>query len=324
MLKIIRSDILKLLAWFLGSLIIGAALAPFLYHGCKAIVQFRVLGSFGDAGLWLQSKLDNAHFGRYFNRSMLLGALVCLYPLIRSLKLKKAHLGLEKNSNRFSELGIGFILAAGVLFIFGIVYFQMGIFERTNSFSFRIILKFIISAITVSLIEEYLFRGFLFGAVKRTASTFSTLLFISFFFAIIHFLKPPLNCARLADSDIHYFGTGFWTVGQIFAQFENPIFIAKGFATLFVVGLVLGWARIKTSSLWLSIGLHAGWVFSVKIYDYHSNIPTRYDKNFLLPYIGTDLKEGLIPLLGVLLTGILAILWIAIRQKNLLRDNKES
>ena len=314
MLKIIRSDILKLLAWFLGSLIIGAALAPFLYHGCKAIVQLRVLPSFGDAGVWLNSKLDNAHFGRYFNRSMLIGALICLYPLIRSLKLKKTDLGLAKNPNRLSELSVGFLLSAGILFIFGIVYFQMGIFEKTNSFSFRIVLKFMVSAITVSLIEEYLFRGFLFGAVKRTASNFSTLIFISFFFAIIHFLKPPLNCARLEDGDIH-FGTGFWTVGQIFGQFENPIFIAKGFATLFVVGLVLGWARIKTSSIWLSIGLHSGWVFCVKTYDYHSNIPTRYDKNFLLPYIGSDLKEGLIPLLGVLLTGILAMLWIAIRQK---------
>ena len=42
MLKVIRSDALKLLAWFVGSLIIGAALAPFLYHGCKALVQLRV------------------------------------------------------------------------------------------------------------------------------------------------------------------------------------------------------------------------------------------------------------------------------------------
>ena len=131
-------------------------------------------------------------------------------------------------------------------------------------------------------------------------------------FAIIHFLKPPPHCAKLLAEDIHYFGTGFWTVGQIFAQFENPMFIAKGFSTLFAVGLVLGWARIYTSSLWLSIGLHAGWVFCVKTYDYHSNIPKKFNKDFLLPYIGSDLKEGLIPLIGVILTGIIAIMWIKI------------
>ena len=63
---------------------------------------------------------------------------------------------------------------------------------------------------------------------------FIIIIFVSFFFALIHFLKPPLNCARLADQDIHYFGTGFWTVGQIFAQFDNPVFIAKGFAGDFI------------------------------------------------------------------------------------------
>ena len=135
MLKIIKSDALKLLAWFISSLILGAALAPFLYHGCKALVQLRVLGSFGDIGVWLDSKLDNAHFGRYFNRSMLIGALICAYPLIKSLNLNKSLLGLDKNSNRFKDFGIGFLLSAGILFVFGIIYFWLGFFERTNSLS---------------------------------------------------------------------------------------------------------------------------------------------------------------------------------------------
>ncbi len=315
MLKVIRSDALKLLAWFVGSLIIGAALAPFLYHGCKALVQLRVLGSFGDIGVWLDSKLENAHFGRYFNRSMLIGALICAYPLIKSLKLNKSLLGLDKNPNRFKDFGIGFLLSAGILFIFGMIYFWLGFFEKTNSLNFSYLSKFMVSAISVALLEEFIFRGFLFGAVRRTTNTYSTLLFISFFFAIIHFLKPPPHCAKLLAEDIHYFGTGFWTVGQIFAQFENPMFIAKGFSTLFAVGLVLGWARIYTSSLWLSIGLHAGWVFCVKTYDYHSNIPKKFNKDFLLPYIGSDLKEGLSPLIGVILTGIIAIMWIKISRR---------
>ena len=136
MLKVIRSDALKLLAWFVGSLIIGAALAPFLYHGCKALVQLRVLGSFGDIGVWLDSKLENAHFGRYFNRSMLIGALICAYPLIKSLKLNKSLLGLDKNPNRFKDFGIGFLLSAGSLFIFGMIYFWLGFFEKTNSLNF--------------------------------------------------------------------------------------------------------------------------------------------------------------------------------------------
>ena len=294
MLKSIRYDALKLVAWLVCSLIIGAALAPFLYHGCKALVQFRVLESMGAPGQWLEGKLDNAHFGRYFNRSMLIGALVCMYPLIRSLKLKKSHLGLQRNIHWKTDFGIGFVLASSILLIFGIIYVELGIFETQNSFSEKILLKFLISALAVAAIEEFLFRGLLMGAVMRTARPFYALIFVSFFFALIHFLKPPTNCARLADQDIHYFWTGFWTVGQIFAQFDNPVFIAKGFATLFAVGLVLGWARIRTSSLWLCMGLHAGWVFCVKIYDYHTLAPKKYGQDLILPYIGSDLKLSLI------------------------------
>mgnify|MGYP006085295433 FL=1 len=324
MLKSIRSDALKLVTWLLCSLIIGAALAPFLYHGCKALVQFRVLESMGLPGQWLENKLDNAHFGRYFNRSMLIGALVCMYPLIRSLKLKKSHLGLQRNIHWKTDFGIGFVLASGILLIFGIIYMQLGIFEAKNSFSEKVLLKFLISALAVAVLEEFLFRGLLLGAVMRTARPFYALIFVSFFFALIHFLKPPLNCARLADQDIHYFGTGFWTVGQIFAQFDNPVFIAKGFATLFAVGLVLGWARIRTSSLWLCMGLHAGWVFCVKAYDYHSLAPKKYGQDLILPYIGSDLKEGMIPFCGVFLTGALASIWLRSRKnKGQLAQNKK-
>ena len=324
MLKSIRYDALKLVAWLVCSLIIGAALAPFLYHGCKALVQFRVLESMGAPGQWLEGKLDNAHFGRYFNRSMLIGALVCMYPLIRSLKLKKSHLGLQRNIHWKTDFGIGFVLASSILLIFGIIYVELGIFETQNSFSEKILLKFLISALAVAAIEEFLFRGLLMGAVMRTARPFYALIFVSFFFALIHFLKPPTNCARLADQDIHYFWTGFWTVGQIFAQFDNPVFIAKGFATLFAVGLVLGWARLRTSSLWLCMGLHAGWVFCVKIYDYHTLAPKKYGQDLILPYIGSDLKVGMIPFCGVFHTGAHASIWLVIRKNMVqLAQNKK-
>ena len=112
----------------------------------------------GAPGQWLESKLDNAHFGRYFNRSMLIGALVCMYPLIRSLKLKKSHLGLQRNIHWKTDFGIGFVLASGILLIFGIIYMQLGIFEAKNSFSEKMLLKFLISGLSVAVLEEFLFR----------------------------------------------------------------------------------------------------------------------------------------------------------------------
>ena len=127
------------------------------------------------------------------------------------------------------------------------------------------------------------------------------------------FLKPP-GTIDLNDADVKL-TTGFWMIGQIFIHFGNPVFIAAEFATLFAVGGVLGWARLRTCSLWLSIGLHSGWVFSYELYRYHTFMPKRYSPELFLPYIGTNLKSGLIPLTTVCLTGVVIAIWLCLRNR---------
>ena len=38
--------------------------------------------------------------------------------------------------------------------------------------------------------------------------------------------------------------------------------VLAGFTTLFLIGLILADARLQTRSLWLPIGLHAGWILA--------------------------------------------------------------
>ena len=38
--------------------------------------------------------------------------------------------------------------------------------------------------------------------------------------------------------------------------------VLAAFATLFLIGCILADARVLTRSLWLPIGLHAGWIFA--------------------------------------------------------------
>jgi membrane protease YdiL (CAAX protease family) len=173
--------------------------------------------------------------------------------------------------------------------------------------------KFMATALVVSLLEEWLFRGLLLDAVLRSARTWAALLFVTFFFALVHFLKPP-GSIMVSDSDVNL-TTGFWMIGQIFMHFGNPVFIAAEFTTLFAVGWVLGWARLRTSSLWLGIGLHAGWVFSYEIYKYHTFMPKRYQADLFLPYIGQSLKSGLMPLTTVCLTGVVTAIWLHFRHR---------
>ena len=76
--------------------------------------------------------------------------------------------------------------------------------------------------------------------------------------------------------------------------------VAASFTTLLAVGCVLGWAMQRTRSLWLGIGLHAGWVFCVQGFGkFASFAPGK------LPWIGADIRIGLAPFVTVILTGVL-------------------
>ncbi len=79
----------------------------------------------------------------------------------------------------------------------------------------------------------------------------------------------------------------------------------SGFTTLFLLGWILADARLRTQSLWLPIGLHAGWIFSNALFNRiaHREIEA-------LPWLGKNLLIGLAPLCVALLTWGLVRLWI--------------
>ncbi|MCH2061390.1 MAG: CPBP family intramembrane metalloprotease [Verrucomicrobiales bacterium] len=306
MTRHIRSDAMKLLSWLGCTVVLGAILAPLIFYLGKWMADLPALEGY------LSATLKRSDFDRYFNRAMLLAALICIVPLLRSLKLGRKSPTLKANPFWKSHFLGGFFLAGGILLILGCTYLSLGIFESENSFNFRMAGKFMVTALVVSLLEEWIFRGLLLDVVLRTSRVFLALFFVTFFFALVHFLKPP-DTIDVQDADVKI-TTGFWMIGQIFMHFGNPVFIASEFATLFAVGWVLGWARIRSCSLWLSIGLHAGWVFSYELYRYHTLMPKRHSPELFLPFIGSDLKSGLIPLATVCMTGVIAAIWLRSRQ----------
>lgn len=313
MTRRLRSDPLKLLAWLACTVVLGAALAPLFYKLGKEVgVGMRVVPE----GSYVHKVLSESGFGRYFNRAMLVASLVCVVPLLRSLRLRfsREGLGLRRNRRWWMHLPGGFLLAGGLLFAIGFVYLQMGLFATElvrgdvsrphQPFSWGAVGKFLQQGFGVGFLEEVLFRALLLGALLRAMRPFPAALVMTFFFAIVHFLVPPPGL-EIADSEVGA-GSGFWMVGQIFARFGNPVFIAAEFATLFAVGAVLAWSRLRTGSLWLGIGLHAGWVFALKLFNHHTYVPKPFGPDLVLPYAGADLKVGLIPLVTVCLTGVLA------------------
>ena len=307
MTRHLKSDALKLLAWLVCTVVLGATLAPLIFKiGKEVIPGFRMFPEDGS----VYRVLTESDFGRYFNRAFLLAAVICFIPLIRSLKIGRGGFGLEKNRRWFVHLIGGFVLAGGLLLAMGFTYMQMGLFERHQEWSWKPFFKFLQQGFGASILEEWLFRGVLLALLMRTMGTFSAALVATLFFALVHFLTPPVGLEVL-DKDVGS-TTGFWMVGQIFSRFGDINFLVAQFATYFAVGAVLTWSRLRTRSLWLGIGLHAGWVFCLKLYNYYTYVPRRYLPDVVLPYIGEDLKIGLIPLTTVCLTGVLAAIALRI------------
>ena len=77
------------------------------------------------------------------------------------------------------------------------------------------------------------------------------------------------------------------------------------FAPLLALGGVLAYARWRTASLCLPIGLHAGWIFTNMILGGVTMAASRPD-SILWVISGASPTQGLVPLAGILIAGVLS------------------
>ena len=284
-------DAARLLLYLVGVLLVGALLAPPLFWlGQWVIAQ----------GFW--PRLARYDFHSYFDRAVLIAALVLLWPLFRSFRVRSwGDLELEKNSGAGTDFGVGFAIAALPLLCAGAVLIALPIYSLRHPFLWQKMPTVLVAALVVPILEELLFRGFILGVLLRSCSRLGAVLITSALFAIVHFVKPP---AFLPNESVNWW-TGFIALGRSFAQFGEPLLFIGGFFTLFVVACILADARLLTRSLWLPIGLHAGWIFANGVFSKASH------RDLLaLPWLGKDLLVGIVPLGIALLSWALLRAWV--------------
>ena len=289
------SNSLKIAAYFLGTLFLGALLAPPLYWAGTAL---------GTAWEPLH-KLAEFEFRRYFDRAMFVAALLLLWPAVRALRVGGwRDLGLERDPRRWQHLFFGFVIAAGGLWLMGLGLWWSGLYtpRAATAISWGALPGFLITAAAVAGVEEGFFRGALQGLVGRTGSAVGALVFVAVLFAVLHFLRPPEGAAVIKDVG---WLSGFAFLPKVFWQWGNLRLVLGGLATLFAVGLTLGYARLRTRALWLPAGLHAGWVFALKSF---SAVSRHTAPNNL--WFGEDLRHGLVPVAVVALTGAVVAVWL--------------
>jgi membrane protease YdiL (CAAX protease family) len=278
-------DAAKLFAYFFAVVIGGALLAPPLFWSAPHLSPFF-------------ARFD---FENFFHRALLICAVVFLWPLLRALGLHSFRdLQLDRNRHAVRDVVGGILLASLPLVICSLLLIGTRNFVLKTVMPWSSLIGVLGAAIAVPLIEELFFRGLLLGILLRGLRPILATLITSAFFAVIHFLKAPAR----RDEVVTWF-SGFRSTADSFAQFADPIMVLALFATLFLIGWILADARLRTRSLFLSIGLHSGWILVAGVV----GKLTRHSTT-MLPWLGTNLLTGLLPLALGLITWALMAVWL--------------
>jgi uncharacterized protein len=286
-------DAVRLLVYLLATVVLGALLAPPLFWAAQSLI--------GHGWLTFLGRFD---FETFFHRALLVAAAILLWPFARSLSVRNlADLKVEPNPRWRRDLLFGFIFAAVPLLCCGAILLATPVYSGRGEINWPGVAKVAAAAAVVPLLEELFFRGLVLGVLLKTGRRYMSIFVSAALYSIVHFLKAP----ERTSTDVSWI-SGFNSIAHAFVQFTDPVLVAAGFTTLFLIGLILADARLQTRSLWLPIGLHAGWILTSGVFN---KVALR--KLLVLPWLGKNLLVGIIPLVVAGLTWLIMRSWLRYR-----------
>jgi CAAX protease family protein len=283
-------DAARLLGYFAATIILGAVAAPVLFWTAQWLAAHGIF-----------PRLAAFDFEAFFHRALMLGALLFLWPLLRWLQIKGPRdLGLTRNRRWGRDVTIGFLISALPVLCFGVFLLALGNYTIRTHVALDAVAAVALTAAVVPFIEETLFRGLFLGVLLRSNRPLTAVLLSSGIFSIVHFLRAPDQTTTSVA-----WTSGFISLAHSFDQFTKPMLVLAGFTTLFLIGVILACARLRTRSLWLSIGLHAGWIFVSGAFN-----KIAHREIVALPWLGKSLLIGIVPLCVCLMSWVLLGGWL--------------
>jgi len=329
--RFLATDAFKVLVYCVATFVLAALLTPWIYNVGQFLADYTEKENAAGLIEYLGEHAGRADFSRFFKRALVLAALLLLFPLILSVKTSRPKKALKNtpwadyipdkdpSSPRAQKLRwktaiapldffFGLLVSGPLLIAIGHFLIANGYFEWDEAVDWgRSIRKALTAAVGASLLEEWIFRGLLLGLFLKSFRSTTAIVSLSIVFSALHFLQPP---SGLAIENPGHPLAGFELLKLIALRFlEFPAFFNE-FLSLFALGLILGYARFRTASLWLPIGLHFGWVFAFKLFNGYTNRVV--EKSGIM--VGSDLKEGLIPMIAIVLTA--ALVWWYLKGKH--------
>jgi len=121
-------------------------------------------------------------------------------------------------------------------------------------------LKYALAAIVIAVIEEAFFRAFLLAGIRIDYGPRPALIGSALVYAVAHILRSPAHIYLRG----YYPLAGFQNIALSAARLAHPMEVLPVLIGLFLLGIVLGEAFMLTGKVYLSIGLHAGFVIGAK------------------------------------------------------------
>ena len=172
----------------------------------------------------------------------------------------RADFGIPKRSDWARLFGFGLIVAAASMLLVYLIGLFVGVYGPAglDSGVAGDLLKIIIGMLLIGVIEEILFRGYILNAIRKSLGPVAAVLLSSALFAVVHFIKPA------EPETVDHWYSGLQLVGHLFAKAGDTFW--PEVCTLFCMGTVLATLSYWTRSVYLAIGLHAGWVWIMMLF----------------------------------------------------------
>jgi membrane protease YdiL (CAAX protease family) len=171
-------------------------------------------------------------------------------------------LGWTERSGREAATGIGAGIAAATLFMIAPLITGMATFVSAPSVEHRWESLLFVSVVLLfgAVGEEMLFHGYAFQLLIRALGPFATILPMGVLFGLVHMANQNAN--------------------------------ALGVLNTMAWGVVLGFAYLRTRALWLPIGLHFGWNFTLPLFGANLSGFTMGMTGYALEWSAGDLWSG--------------------------------
>jgi membrane protease YdiL (CAAX protease family) len=243
-------------------------------------------------------------FSRFFNRFFMISGVLLFFACRSLLKIESpAQLGLMPRTQAARDVANGLVLALGSMIALVIImslaqvyqpFFRLSLGESVEQF-----VKAILAGFTVGLLEEIFFRGIIFRGLLEDWKPTPAFLMANLFYAALHFVKPGERYFLIGIDP----WAGFRHLFSTFAPFFEPAEIAPGIIGLLLIGMVLSYAFARTGTLYLAIGLHAGWVIAIKTVRVFGDYRPE-DLGWLFGSTDPKLVSGVVTWAGIILVGL--------------------